>query len=117
MRKYYNIITSIIFSLKCQFYRYLGCDGLIPGCATCEFSDARKTTVVCSACRDGYYLMKNETLRTDIFPAKFTFCVTDCNQAHYAYVNNPATGECVHCGNHSLSCNLRYGSEICDGDG
>ena len=25
------------------------------------------------------------------------------------------TGNCVHCGNNSLSCNLRYGTEKCEG--
>ena len=42
--------------------------------------------------------------------------MSDCNQAHYAFVNNPATGECINCGSNSLSCNLRYGSEKCEGE-
>lgn len=49
-------------------------------------------------------------------PSQFSFCVSDCQQAHYAYVNNPITSKCVYCGNHSTSCNLKYGSEECQAE-
>ena len=92
------------------------CEGTILGCASCDYPDPGADYVLCNKCKDGFYLLKNETYLTDKFNTYFTFCVSDCSQAHQAFVNNPATGDCINCGTNSMSCNLRYGTERCEGE-
>jgi hypothetical protein len=91
---------------------FLECQGLIHGCAQCQKATLASTFLECTKCIDGYYLLQNQTLNDDI-PSTFSFCVSDCAQAHQAWVNNPITGKCQECGYHCGSCNLKYGCESC----
>jgi hypothetical protein len=69
-----NALVSIAYA------NFVGCEDTIYGCKNCEYSieDKSDDILICRKCRDGLYLLKNETLRKDIFPTYFTFCVSDC---------------------------------------
>ena len=74
----------------------LECENALQGCRSCEEELVGTSLhVVCTSCKDGLYLLANETANTEVFyPEKFSFCVADCYEAHHAYVNNFITGEC-----------------------
>ncbi|CDW71836.1 UNKNOWN [Stylonychia lemnae] len=68
--------------------------------------------VQCERFYDGLYLLQNNKLST-LYPDQFSFCVADCQQAHYQHINNPVTQKCQDCGKYCKSCNLQLGCETC----
>lgn len=93
---------------------------MINGCNSCFQEILGVSYVVrCSQCHDGLYLLTNSTGTVNsadgslVYPEAFSFCVPNCKRAHYAYVNNPATGNCTYCGENCQSCNARTGCETC----
>jgi hypothetical protein len=110
-----HIVVSVSYiKNEClEYYLYIECNGLIYGCAACYENTERGNYYQCTKCMDGLYLLANQTYNTQNLPTVFTYCVSDCNKAHHAYINNPFTGECVHCGRHCQSCNLKTGCETC----
>ena len=62
---------------------------------------------------DGLYLYTNQTnsnLNESIYS-----CVPDCSLAHFDYISNPSTRECVYCGSACQSCSSKYGWELWNG--
>jgi hypothetical protein len=101
---------------------------VIPGCQQCFQEILGVSYIVkCYTCQDGLYLLTNSTRANSpngntgntfaamslLYPEAFSFCVPDCRRAHYAYVNNAATGNCTFCGLNCQSCNPRTGCEMC----
>ncbi|TNV88206.1 hypothetical protein FGO68_gene9945 [Halteria grandinella] len=94
---------------------------MVTGCNSCYQEILGVSYIVrCYLCQDGLYLLANSTGVINsgydgslLYPDTFTFCVPDCKRAHYAFINNPATGNCTNCGENCQSCNPRTGCEIC----